>query len=542
MSDCRPSRRPWSHAVLLLPMVVALVVSSACNIELSSGVEARDEWKRSYPLAQGGTFEIRNTNGRIRITSVDGDTIEVKADRIVKAATDEAAKAALKQFEITESVSPKSVTIDGSNRGMGFTVSLQRRVDFEVRVPRWADVKLSATNGDMEVTGLRGMFRAESTNGRVVGSALEGGATVETTNGVVNLDFAKLADPGVTCETTNGTISVTVPKNTDARISARVTNGAISTSDLALAVSEQSRRRLDASIGGGGPSIKLETTNGSIAITRTLGRALADLRDQLGQDRAGTGLFELRHTFAEQEQHRVEPSDRAGDLPGQRLPNRSGAVGTRGQIGDDRDRRRLELTLLEERRERLLRGAHVARMEGRAHVERDDSPSGGLKRRLDLGELRFWSGDDRLLEGIEIGDVERAACGIFLEHPLNRLRIEADDCRHPGALHFVHQPAALLDQPDAGAKVEDACREQRVVFTQAVARDERRRRPIALVPGAKRHRVHDKQRRLCEVGASEHPARVLETQVADGISEDGVRVARPLGEPIEQIAAHAFGL
>ncbi|HYN10714.1 MAG TPA: DUF4097 family beta strand repeat-containing protein [Vicinamibacterales bacterium] len=266
MPDLRPRRVRWSCVGSLTALIAALVSSGACGLNLSHDVEARDEWKRTYTLAPGASFEIKNTNGRIRIVPIDGDIAEVKADRIVKAATEESAKTALQQFEIAESVSPTSVVIDASSRGMGFTVRLQRRADFEVRLPRWANVRLGATNGDIEVSGLQGTFRATSTNGRIVGSALEGGATVETTNGVVNLDFAKLTDAGVTCETTNGTISVTVPRDTGARISARVTNGAISTSDLQMAVAEQSRRRLEASIGGGGPPIKLETTNGSIAI------------------------------------------------------------------------------------------------------------------------------------------------------------------------------------------------------------------------------------------------------------------------------------
>lgn len=257
--------RSWKLASPVFALVLSLIGAGACGIELSSGVEARDEWKRSYTLDQGGSLEIKNTNGKIHIVSVDGNTVDVRAEKIVKAATDQAAKDALKTFEITERASPKSVVIDGSSRD-GFTIRLQRRVDFEVRVPRWADVRLDSTNGDIEVTGLQGAFRAESTNGRVAASGLEGGATVETTNGIVTLDFAKLGGSGVSAETTNGAIRVTVPRDASAHISARVTNGDIDAGDLELKVSEKSRRRLDASIGGGGPSIRLETTNGSIAI------------------------------------------------------------------------------------------------------------------------------------------------------------------------------------------------------------------------------------------------------------------------------------
>jgi hypothetical protein len=45
-----------------------------------------------------------------------------------------------------------------------------------------------------------------------------------------------------------------------------VTNGAISTSDLNLSATEQSRRRVEGAIGGGGPAIRLETTNGLITV------------------------------------------------------------------------------------------------------------------------------------------------------------------------------------------------------------------------------------------------------------------------------------
>ena len=210
MPVARDRVRSWKLASPVFALVLSLIGAGACGIELSSGVEARDEWKRSYTLDQGGSLEIKNTNGKIHIVSVDGNTIDVRAEKIVKAATDQAAKDALKTLEITERASPKSVVIDGSSRD-GFTIRLQRRVDFEVRVPRWADVRLDSTNGDIEVTGLQGAFRAESTNGRVAASALEGGATVETTNGVVTLDFAKLGGAGVSAETTNGTIRVTVP-------------------------------------------------------------------------------------------------------------------------------------------------------------------------------------------------------------------------------------------------------------------------------------------------------------------------------------------
>jgi hypothetical protein len=259
----RSAHRRWPVAAGL---AASLVLLGACGLHISSDVEAKDQWKRSYTLLTGGTVEIRNTNGTIEIQPDDSNKVDVVADRTVSAATDEAAKDGLARFEIQETVSPDHIAIDSSSRGAGIFFNMSRRVDYHVHVPRWANIKLHATNGNITVTALTGTVHIETTNGRIDASALENSTTVQTTNGRITLDFAKLGEDGISCTTTNGVIEVTVPRDTKARLSARLVNGAIHTDGLEVAISEQSRRRLDGSIGGGGPTIRLETTNGTIAL------------------------------------------------------------------------------------------------------------------------------------------------------------------------------------------------------------------------------------------------------------------------------------
>ena len=55
--------------------------------ETQRGVEARDNWTRSYAVEAGATLEVRETNGRIRILAGGGNQIEVTATRIAKAPT-----------------------------------------------------------------------------------------------------------------------------------------------------------------------------------------------------------------------------------------------------------------------------------------------------------------------------------------------------------------------------------------------------------------------------------------------------------------------
>lgn len=169
-------------------------------------------------------------------------------------------------WRFSETVSPDHILLDTTSPGMSLQVNISRKVDFVVTLPRWAAVKLVSTNGDIEVTDLTGALTVDTTNGRVKATGLGNSAKVESTNGAITLDFAKVADPGITCETTNGAIQITIPRDTKATVSARVSNGAIVTKNLDLAATEQSRRRLDASIGGGGPSIRLTTTNGLVEL------------------------------------------------------------------------------------------------------------------------------------------------------------------------------------------------------------------------------------------------------------------------------------
>ena len=249
---------------VLAAAVAAWALSSAACGHLMAQEEARDEWTRSYTIERGATVEIVNTNGKIAITPGEDDTVAVVAERIVRASTEARARQLLEEFEIRETASSTRVRIDSTRTGLGLGVT--RMVNYTVTLPRWANVTLETTNGDIRIDGLAGELRVAATNGRIDASGLENGATVDTTNGAITLDFAALGAQGVDCETVNGAITVMLPRDADADVSARVVNGGISTSDLNLSVTEESRRRLDGQMGSGGSRVRLETVNGAIRL------------------------------------------------------------------------------------------------------------------------------------------------------------------------------------------------------------------------------------------------------------------------------------
>jgi hypothetical protein len=248
-------------------MIAAMAAAavSACNLQISNEAEARDEWKKSYTVAAGATIEIRNGNGQVTVDASDSPTIDVTVVRIVHAPTDEAAKAALEQFAIESSASADRIVLDTQTRTVGFT-GLSRSANFTVRVPNGVNVVARSVNGNVKIAGVTGTLRATSTNGNLTAAGVPGGE-FESINGSIDLDLTQLGDAGVSCETTNGTTTITVARDARARLSVRAINSGIDTSGLTLGDrSEPSHGRLEATLNGGGPALRITSTNGVVRL------------------------------------------------------------------------------------------------------------------------------------------------------------------------------------------------------------------------------------------------------------------------------------
>lgn len=257
-----------SRPFRLIATALLLTASSAltaCNLQLSNQAEAKSEWKKTYSLGASGSLEIKNVNGRIDVEPSTDGSISIVAERIAKAATDAEALKAAESIAITENVSSTSVALDAK---MPITSMLGggREVRFHVRAPKGTVLTLSSTNGEIIVRDMTGDLRLETTNGEIKGVNLEGSTRASTTNGSVNLDYALLGANGITAETTNGEVTVKIPKTTKASVNLRVTNGGISASGLDIVNSESSRKRLVGTMNGGGPEIRIETTNGAVVL------------------------------------------------------------------------------------------------------------------------------------------------------------------------------------------------------------------------------------------------------------------------------------
>ena len=258
------------HRVRVFAMSAALlIIPFAAGCELAMAREqATAEWTKSFPLAAGGRLEVDNVNGRIDVQGWDGSTVDVRAERVGKGATPEAAKRMLDRIEIAEEISTArvrlqtKVTTSTTNWGSG------TEVRYFVKVPAGVEVDVETVNGGIEITGVRGRVNAETTNGGVTARRIGGPIDASTTNGGVDVDVETVTEPGIDLECTNGGISLRLPRDAKATLAASITNGGIHADNLQIELEGQTtRRRLNGRLNGGGPRIALDGTNGGIRIS-----------------------------------------------------------------------------------------------------------------------------------------------------------------------------------------------------------------------------------------------------------------------------------
>jgi hypothetical protein len=130
-------------------------------------------------------------------------------------------------------------------------------------------VKVSTGNGDVEVRDAKSAVRVSTGNGRVYVNTSEGPVDARTGNGDIDVQMSALRSPeSMGFHTGSGTVRVTLPANYNGDLDASTGNGDIR-SDFDLKVQgRMSPRRVHATIGNGGPTLRLTTGNGRVEVRK----------------------------------------------------------------------------------------------------------------------------------------------------------------------------------------------------------------------------------------------------------------------------------
>ncbi|MDX1501889.1 MAG: hypothetical protein R3325_05960 [Thermoanaerobaculia bacterium] len=256
------SHRPLAALALLALLAAAPALADWCD---------EDGWGdgrsfcevRETTLPAGGTIRVDAApNGGVHGRGFDGGEVRVEARVSAHARSEERAR---------EIVSEIRIETDGTIRAEGPRVHGREgwSVSFRLEVPRDSDLVFETTNGGVGVEGVRGDIDMRTTNGGIRLVDAGGDVRGRTTNGgiSVTLTGSTWEGEGLDLRTTNGGVTIEVPEGYAADLEVGTVNGGMKF-DFPVTLEGDVRRRMELELGGGGPPVRVTTTNGGFRLRR----------------------------------------------------------------------------------------------------------------------------------------------------------------------------------------------------------------------------------------------------------------------------------
>jgi hypothetical protein len=272
-----------------IPALALLLGAALPVLSATSGARASAQGTKNTDasFAWSGTVQaerwvyVRNLNGPVRVEAGTGNKVEVSAEKRWRRGNPADVKITVRQVGsgggdllICALWNDRSTCDedgyhshnDGWRWGENDRNDVQ--VEFVVRLPAGVKIVASTVNGRVSVDGVTSTVVAHTVNGGIDASSSGGAVTARTTNGDVTVSSAKLDGDRTEFSTVNGTITVSLPASVNADVDMRTVNGRLS-SDFPLTVEGTfSPRRLRATLGKGGATLRLTTVNGSIRLRK----------------------------------------------------------------------------------------------------------------------------------------------------------------------------------------------------------------------------------------------------------------------------------
>lgn len=220
---------------------------------------------REQRMPYGGLLDVDGQqNGGVSVRGWSRNEVWVRIKVDTTADSDSAAQSLASQVRVTAGAG--KVMADGPSQSGETNWS----VSYEIFAPHQSDLILKAHNGGVHITDIRGNLQFSTQNGGIHLERIAGRVKGETVNGGVHV---KLAGPrwdgdGLDLTTTNGGVHVEVPENYSARLEASTANGGVH-SDFGGTVQNKASRQLSTTLGSGGATIRLVTTNGGVHVGRS---------------------------------------------------------------------------------------------------------------------------------------------------------------------------------------------------------------------------------------------------------------------------------
>lgn len=266
-----------TRRIAILAMAVALCAPSLSRAQERSE-RAAFTWEGR--IREGRWIMIRNMNGPVEVTRGTSDKVEVTAARHTRRGDPDYVRFEVKKFGANsedvlvcalwgENSSCDERSYRSRNDYRGRRNPNEVSVEFTVRVPKGVKVAAFSTNGEISVDGVDSEVDAGTVNGGVLVRSTGGPVSANTVNGSVRAVMGRFnLDTDLSFSSVNGTVIAEFADELNADVELSTVNGRFLT-DFPVTISGRiDPRRLRATLGKGGPRIRLNTVNGNVELRK----------------------------------------------------------------------------------------------------------------------------------------------------------------------------------------------------------------------------------------------------------------------------------
>ncbi len=244
-------------------MVAAAAV--LCFLSIPAFAAETEQVHKVLPLGAGGTLELHNFSGAVRITGAAVGEVTIDAVR-------RAPRERLDRIKLDIQSDGSRVTIEANRRERSQDSDRDNVVEteFEIQVPQDARLKLDVFSSSVRVRNVSGQQSIHTFSGETNVEDAAAPVAVKSFSGPLSVRLAPgAAGPDLDLETFSGGIDVQLSEASRAAVSFDSFSGSLRT-DVPLTFQEQKRGHLRADLNGGDGqhAIRLKTFSGNVKISK----------------------------------------------------------------------------------------------------------------------------------------------------------------------------------------------------------------------------------------------------------------------------------
>ncbi len=292
-------RVSWMTMICVLCFFFGLALSAAADTEI---------FEKRYDVESGTSLELKNKNGKVKISQWDEPQVRVFAKKkakfggkLSKVRIDVHIGETLRVETVYLSKNPRvSVDYDiqvpagvliASVENSNGTIRLEN-TEGESRVTTSngeivvrdvtgniltktsngaidikgvaGDVVAETSNGSIDVSSVEGFVSGETSNGKIVVKKVVGLRDLKSSNGKIEVEIPANFDEKILLKNSNGAIKLVLPPDLNAELKLKTSNGKINLHEIEVITREFSRDSLKGRIGDGGALLEVKTSNGTI--------------------------------------------------------------------------------------------------------------------------------------------------------------------------------------------------------------------------------------------------------------------------------------